>query len=243
MSRPEYKPISPPIKAVFLDFGDTLVETEPLYVERLRIAFERAGVSRTFDEMEKAFVEADWRSAAALVEREPFPQDAWQGIFAAVMAEVLNIGQNIRDVMREVTRQMTLIRPSRKLMPGSMEFLEFCRGRKIRLALLSNNDGRTREKCLEVGIEGFFGEILDSTKEGLTKPNPEFFRRALRRIELSAGEVLHVGDLLGCDVLGAQKAGLRAVWLHKRRYIARTVIRPDFSVHEFKDLQAMLGET
>jgi HAD superfamily hydrolase (TIGR01549 family) len=192
--------------------------------------------------MERAYLEADWRSAASLLERNPFPQDAWRGLFAAVMIEILGVKRDMRSVMKQLSEQMSLIKPARKLIPGAKHFLDYCRQHNIKLGLLSNNDGRTREKCRDVEIEDYFDDILDSTVEGLIKPNPGFFRLALERIGVGASDVLHVGDLLGCDVLGAQKAGIKAAWYHRRKYMPNAVgINPDYTVHHFEEIEALLG--
>lgn len=244
MTRIRYDPITPPVKAVFMDFGDTIVETMPLYVERLRISFGKLGVKKSFEEMERAYIEADWRSAASLIGREPFPQDAWRGLFAAVMVEKLGVRENTRALMLKLADEMTFIRPVRKLIEGASDFLDFCKSKRLILGLLSNNDGRTAAKCREVGIEKYFDIILDSTLEGIMKPNPEMFMRALEKTGVKASEALHIGDLLGCDVLGAQKAGIKAVWFHRRSHIPRTTgIHPDWTVHRFDEIEALLAES
>lgn len=229
------------IKAVFLDFGDTLVETEPLYIERLRIAFERAGVPRSYPEMEKAYLEADWRSALAMITQKPFPQEAWRSLFAVVMAETLNIKDNVPGVMKRVSDEMTQIKPVRKLLSGARNFLDFCKANGIRLILLTNNDGHIYEKCKEVNIENYFEFMLDSTLEGLIKPNPALFTRALEKTGLPAKSVVHIGDLLGCDVLGAQQAGINAIWFHTRKYKPRqSAIKPFAQVASFEKLMKIL---
>lgn len=242
MKAPEQKKGLERIEAVFLDFGDTLVDTEPLYIERLRISFEKAGIPRSYPQMEKAYLEADWRSASALISKTPFPQESWRNLFAAVMAEILNIKDNVPEVMKRVSNEMALIKPIRKLMPGAKEFLNFCKSKRIRLILLTNNDGHIYEKCKEVNIENYFEFMLDSTLEGLIKPNPALFTRALEKTRLPPESVVHIGDLLGCDVLGAQQAGIKAVWFHTRKYTPRqSVIKPFEQVDNFEKLIEMLS--
>lgn len=229
------------IEAVFIDFGDTLVATEPLYIERLRISFEKAGVSRSYPEIEKAYLEADWRSASVLISKTPFPQESWRNLFAAVMAEILNIKSNVAEVMKRVSDEMALIKPLRKLVSGAENFLDFCKSKGIRLILLTNNDGHIYEKCKEVKIENYFDFMLDSTLEGLIKPNPALFARALQKTGLHADAVVHIGDLLGCDVLGAQQAGIKAIWFHTREYTPRqSLIKPFEQVNNFEKLTEML---
>lgn len=242
MTEIKLKAIEPAPSAVFLDFGDTLVGTEPLYIERLRQSFENIGVIKTYEEMEKAYLDADWRSAVALLKREPFPQDAWQGMFAAIMGESLGLGHNAKELMTLLAREMTRIKPVRRLIEGVENFLKFSKERNIRMAVLSNNDGRTREKCRSVGIEDYFEEVLDSTLEKITKPNPAFFINALERMKLEPEEVLHVGDLLGCDVMGAQKAGIAAALFQIRDYKPEVDgVNPDYTVNSFSQVCELLA--
>jgi putative hydrolase of the HAD superfamily len=59
-----------------------------------------------------------------------------------------------------------------------------------------------------VGLAGYFDTILDSFLEGVEKPDPEIFRRALARVGAAPERALHVGDLYHVDVLGARAAGV-----------------------------------
>jgi len=228
-------------RAVFFDFGDTLVETEPLYLERLKTAFAAEGFPVTYEEMEKAYLEGDWRSARALIDREPFPVEAWRELYMAVMLETLGVKENAREVLTRVSDRMAEIKPVRKLVAGAAELLQKCRDRGIVMAVLSNNDGRTALKAAEVGIEKYFAFIMDSTLEKLAKPAPGFFRKALELAGLEAGDCLHVGDLLGCDVMGAQKAGIPAVWLHARRYTPQAPVAPEEKIGSLAELGGLLG--
>ncbi len=231
-----------PPRVVFFDFGDTLVETIPLYVERLRMSFEAEGIGATYEEMEQAFIEADWRSAKALLGRKPFPGDAWRELYMAVIMEKLRIKDDVRELLQRVADRMGTIRPKRKLVEGAKEFVELCRRRGVRMAVLSNNDGRTAQKAAEVGIADYFELFLDSTIEGILKPDPEFFRRAIDRMKISPAECLHVGDLLGCDVMGAQAANLPAAWLQRRKYRpTSTAVEPELTVEGFDQLARLIG--
>ena len=229
-----------PPRVIFFDFGDTLVETEPLYVERLRMSFEAEGISVTYEDMERAYLEADWRSAVALMGRKPFPAMAWRELFMAVMTQELHVKTKRRDLLHKVAERMTKIHPKRKLVPGAREFVELCSRNGIKMGVLSNNDGRTRAKAAEVGIVDHFELFLDSTLEGTPKPDPEFFRMAIKRMGARPGECLHIGDLLGCDIMGAQAAKIQAVWLQRRKYIPKARIKPDMTIKNFEELTRRL---
>jgi HAD superfamily hydrolase (TIGR01549 family) len=83
----------------------------------------------------------------------------------------------------------------------------------LRLVVVSNANGRMRTALERVGIGPHVDLVIDSYEEGVEKPDPRIFHRALARIGSRPETTLHVGDLFHTDVVGARGAGLRAVLL------------------------------
>lgn len=81
------------------------------------------------------------------------------------------------------------------------------------LVVVSNANGRMRDALDRVGIGPYVDLVIDSTEEGVEKPDPQIFLNALARSGARAETTLHVGDLFYTDVVGARAAGLRAVLL------------------------------
>jgi len=65
------------------------------------------------------------------------------------------------------------------------------------------------------------GEYFDfaylAEEVGASKPAPALFEAALAHTGASAGEVVHVGDNPEHDVVGARRAGMRAIWVNPRK--------------------------
>lgn len=55
--------------------------------------------------------------------------------------------------------------------------------------------------------------IANSAELGLEKPSKEFFDSVIRRCGVSAGQIAYVGDRLDNDVIPAQAAGMRGVFM------------------------------
>jgi len=91
--------------------------------------------------------------------------------------------------------------------------LERFRAVGLRLAVVSNSNGTLLRLFDRLGLTPAFGAILDSTVEGVEKPDPRLFRLALERLGEDAGTAVHVGDLYHVDVVGARAAGVRPVLL------------------------------
>jgi HAD superfamily hydrolase (TIGR01549 family) len=83
----------------------------------------------------------------------------------------------------------------------------------LKLAIVSNANGRLRFLMNRLGLAPLFDVILDSSEEGVEKPDPRLFQIALERSGAVPETTMHVGDLYRVDVEGAWGAGLRAVLL------------------------------
>jgi HAD superfamily hydrolase (TIGR01549 family) len=108
------------------------------------------------------------------------------------------------------------IKFGRGLLPGANELLDFLKGRGFILVVISNNDGKTAEKCEEVRIRQYFDIIADSTNVGFVKPDSRIFQLVLDELGLSKDQAIHIGDLYGSDVMGGLNAGLDIIWLNNR---------------------------
>jgi putative hydrolase of the HAD superfamily len=78
----------------------------------------------------------------------------------------------------------------------------------LQLVVVSNANGTVRAKLGRLGLAEFFDVILDSQEEGVEKPDPRLFERALVRSGAAREETLHAGDLYEVDVVGARAAGI-----------------------------------
>lgn len=95
--------------------------------------------------------------------------------------------------------------------PGAVETLAALRERGLKLALVSNYDGRLHRVVAELGLGRFFDAVLVSSEVGWAKPSPRIYAAALAALRLAPAEALMVGDRLREDVAGARAAGLRAL--------------------------------
>jgi putative hydrolase of the HAD superfamily len=88
--------------------------------------------------------------------------------------------------------------------------LDALRARGLRLAVVSNFDGRLLPLLAALGISERVDAVVPSSLAGSAKPDARIFHAALARLDVSPAAALHVGDDLSLDVTGARRAGLRA---------------------------------
>ena len=99
------------------------------------------------------------------------------------------------------------------LFPDAMHTLEALRSAGFKLGLITNGSVRMQSRKLEhLALVPRFDTILISDAEGVHKPDPEIFRRALERLGVEAAHACYVGNHPDADVAGAKAAGLKAVW-------------------------------
>jgi len=94
---------------------------------------------------------------------------------------------------------------------GAVATLGTLRARGLRVALVSNYDGRLHRVVDELGLKAYFDAVVVSSETGWAKPSPRIYAAALAALGVAAEEALMVGDRPREDVAGAQAAGLRAL--------------------------------
>jgi putative hydrolase of the HAD superfamily len=96
--------------------------------------------------------------------------------------------------------------------PDVVSSLERLRAAGLPIVVVSNANGTVEAQMERLGLAPYFAHVVDSAVEGVEKPDPRIFQRALERCGGSAGRTLHVGDLYHVDVVGARAAGIDG-WL------------------------------
>lgn len=103
-------------------------------------------------------------------------------------------------------------------MPGVHETMRHFAAAGFRLAILSNaGDNASVQRLIDqADLRSYFDPIIVSAAVGIRKPNPKIFEAVLGPWGLPPHECVMIGDTLGADILGAQMAGLRHIWLTAR---------------------------
>jgi len=99
------------------------------------------------------------------------------------------------------------------LFPDALQTLASLRGAGFTLGLITNGSVRMQCRKLEcLALPVLFDTVLISDAEGVSKPSPEIFRRALERLGVDAAQACYVGNHPDVDIAGARAAGMKAVW-------------------------------
>jgi 2-haloalkanoic acid dehalogenase type II len=66
-----------------------------------------------------------------------------------------------------------------------------------------------------IGLDHYFERTVAAREVGALKPDPRIFEKVIEGTDLSAGEVLYVGDDPELDVAGSRAAGMQPVWIDR----------------------------
>jgi len=97
--------------------------------------------------------------------------------------------------------------------PDAHSTLSQLRDRNLKIGLLSNCTDEVPEIWPSLTFAPLFDEPLFSSQERLRKPMPEFFQRALERLNVSASECLFVADGDNGELAAAKKIGMHVVMI------------------------------
>jgi len=105
------------------------------------------------------------------------------------------------------------------------------------LALLTNGNSDPEK----AGFEGLFDYVLLGEKFAFKKPDPRIFQHLFGVASIDTPkDVLHVGDNLLTDVLGANSAGARSVWFNPDKQENTTGIDPHYVISDLADLKSIV---
>jgi putative hydrolase of the HAD superfamily len=232
------------LEAVFFDAGETLVYPHPsfaeLFAEVLREHGHRVDPARVLDVVSASstrFNEVLSSQEARLWSTSPQrSRSLWDGIYRWFLAEVGIAGDQDRLVEALYARFSDL--GSYRIHPDAPPTLERLRKTDLTMGLISNFEGWLERLLDTLEVAHFFDVTVISGIEGVEKPDPAIFHRALERAGVSARRSAYVGDNPVFDVEAARAVGMVPVLIDRRgRHQDADALR----ITSLEDLPAVLG--
>lgn len=120
------------------------------------------------------------------------------------------------DAARFERRRAAGMRTRFRLYDDAAGCLEWLRAAGVGIAAVTNASGaHQRTKVENVGLGRYVDHVVIAGEVGAAKPDPLIFHSACALLDCDPSEVLHVGDRLCADAIGARDAGLTGVWLNR----------------------------
>jgi len=193
-----------PIKAVFFDVGNTLLFR---HQETILAELHRKGVFPTTAQMHAIERRTKREFDDSVMRGGDVDHGFWWAYYSHLLEELSPQEDSLRDSLVTATR---ISGNWCDILPGTREVLRRL-GRRYRLGVISNADGKIADVLKICGIADCFITITDSGLVGYEKPNPAIFHAALKGLGANAAESLYVGDVYSVDYFGATRAGMEAI--------------------------------
>ena len=233
-----------PLRAVFFDVGDTLVqhwkpqaEIQTLTLDALRREFgERAWYEK--------FVEAEIAPNHRFESEEDLRQETNRWYADWFRNSQIGIDDIEIDHFRVATTlPLDLVGT---LVPGTPEALRWCKERGLTVGLITNTlsrgDEEVRADWERFGLSATVDHVVSSHSAGWQKPHAAIFRRALDLSGVPATDAVMVGDRMVQDVWGAKRLGMLAIWRRPLAGAPQEPIdaEPDATIDDLTELPAVL---
>jgi putative hydrolase of the HAD superfamily len=205
------------IRGIVLDAVGTLIKPVPSVADVYTEAARRQGVELDRDVVRARFNEHfqsdEVRGGQGLHSTDEATEIwRWRRIVAKVLPEVREPQRAFDELWDHFGRP-----GSWRTFPDVGPALQSIHEAGISVCIGSNFDGRLRQVILGLPELSWAARALVISSEiGFRKPHPLFFQAVCQRLELSARQILCVGDDIENDVRGAVAAGLSAMLLDRQ---------------------------
>jgi putative hydrolase of the HAD superfamily len=210
-----------PLRAVFLDIGDTVMRPNPSWEHVYAMAFEEFGVQVTIDELyaalRQAYRHGGWGLESGF---EPTEETSFRRTVEIDAAAITALGlEPMPDAFYRRLGELFMVTSHWHIFPDAYPTLTALQERGLVVGAVSNWVWNLPELLHALDLVRHFDFIAASARIGFEKPHPRIFEWALEHAGVPAETVIHVGDHVGADVEGARAVGIDGVLIDRaQRY-------------------------
>jgi len=163
-----------------------------------------------------------------------YRREAWSRALVEHRVRDLPFAEGLADTFQDERRSLHIlfpdVEPALKALQGN-----------YKLALVSNGVSDLQwEKIKGANLSRYFDSVIISGEVGVGKPEPRIFELALECLGVCPEETVMVGNSLTRDIIGAQKAGIRAIWINRPGVDCKEDVNPDATITSLSELSEVL---
>ncbi|MGE8205687.1 HAD family hydrolase [Heyndrickxia sp. NPDC080065] len=216
------------IKAVIFDLDGTLLNRDESVIKFIDNQYERLNQWVSHIPKEKyitRFIELDKHGYV------------WKDQVYQQLTRELNItGLTWEDLLKDYISQF---KNNCIPFPNLFRMLDELRNNNFSLGIITNGLGHFQmDNIKALGIEKYFQTILVSEWEGIKKPDPEIFHRALEQLNVLPNQSIYVGDHPENDVKAAQNVGMKGIW---KKDIQWNNFSTDLIINDLAELPSIIS--
>jgi REG-2-like HAD superfamily hydrolase len=207
----------PPLRAVFLDIGDTVMRPNPSWEHVYAMAFDEFGIKVEIEDLRQALRRAyhhgGWGMEAGF---EPSEETSFRRTVEIDAAAIAELGlEPMPDAFYRRLAELFMLTSHWHIFPDAYATLIELKERGLIVGAVSNWVWNLPELLHALDLVRHFDFIAASARIGFEKPHPKIFEWALEQAAVPPDTVIHVGDHIGADVEGAQAVGMAAVLIDR----------------------------
>ncbi len=195
------------IKAIFVDFYGTIVFEDGEIVSKISDMIYKSGNAQSVSQIGSYW----WESFKRLFE-DSYGENfrTQRELETQSLIDTINrFGSSEDGIMLSNEMFEYWVKPP--IFEESKHFLDVC---PVPIYVVSNIDRDDVLQAIEYhGLKP--AGVFTSEDAKSYKPRRELFEFALKRTGLSADEVVHIGDSLSSDIIGAATVGINAIWINR----------------------------
>lgn len=135
---------------------------------------------------------------------------------------------------------------SLRLKPFAHQILEVL-ARRYQIAIVSDTETSPESSVWlalgNLGVNSYISAIVTSTDLGVTKPHPQMFLTALRRLGAQPNEAIMIGNDPDRDICGAHALGITTVLYKNSKYNRPGAeMNADFAIESLEQLPAIIEQ-
>ena len=206
-----------PLRAIFLDIGDTVMRPNPSWEHVYALAFAEFGIEVRPEDLQQALRAAYHHGGWGLTDGfEPTREVSFRRTVEVDQAAIAQLGLGpMPDEFFRRLSELFMVTSHWHVFPDAYEVLPAIRARGLAIGAVSNWVWTLPELLHDLDLVGQFTFITASARVGFEKPHRRIFEVALAEAGARADEVIHVGDHLDADVAGARAVGITAVLIDR----------------------------
>lgn len=206
------------IDTILFDLDGTLRQNSPTFNEAMLSFSLRMGVENGDENRRQAhrWLHYYWAQSPELVsdlERyENLDEQFWTNHARLYLTAYGCPAEQALDLAPELTRCMVDdYDPEDGLSEQVPDLLGSLQEAGFRLGVISNRRNPFDEQLESLGIDSYFEYTLAAGSINAFKPDPKVFQHALHELEIEPEQGIYVGDNYFADVIGAQRARMKAI--------------------------------
>ena len=222
--------------AILFDLDDTLLNFSACETQALQAAFSIFGIELSDNEWSElwqiyqSISKKYWQQKrSSSLSRQQIIEASLQDTFAALKRDFSDLSNLARVYWNTFCHTACL----NSGVATTIKFLSH----RYKLGIVTNGYADSQMSRIEAsGLSGYFSTLIVSESVGHRKPEPEIFKLALNKLQVSPTETLFVGDSIAHDYQGAINAEIDFCYFGK----PSTEISPQYAIAQISQLREII---